>query len=90
MTSDPAPSPVQLSSPPAPALVAPITRREQEVLRLLVAGQTHAEMAEALTVSVNTIKTQVSSIHRKLVVSRRAEAIARTSQWHLLSPPDRA
>jgi LuxR family maltose regulon positive regulatory protein len=53
-----------------------LTQAEARVLRLLVAGQTYAEMAEALVVSPNTIKTQVSSIYRKLGVSRRAEAIA--------------
>ncbi len=64
----------------------PLSRQEQRVLPRLCAGQTYAEIAEALIVSPNTIKTQVSSIYRKLGVSRRAEAIARTSQLHLLSP----
>ena len=63
----------------------PLSRQEQRVLRLLVAGQTYAEIAEALIVSPNTVKTQVSSIYRKLGVSRRAEAIAKTSRLHLLS-----
>ena len=61
----------------------PLSRQELRVLRLLVAGQTYAEMAEALIVSPNTIKTQVSSIYRKLGVSRRAEAIAVTARLHL-------
>ncbi len=64
--------------------VEPLSRQELRVLRLLVTGQTYAEMAEALIVSPNTIKTQVSSIYRKLGVSRRAEAIAVTGQLHLL------
>jgi LuxR family maltose regulon positive regulatory protein len=63
---------------------ASLSRQELRVLRHLVAGQTYAEMAEAFMVSPNTIKTQVSSIYRKLGVSRRAQAIAKTSQWHLL------
>jgi LuxR family maltose regulon positive regulatory protein len=54
------------------------------VLRLLVAGQTYAEMAQALVVSPNTIKTQVSSIYGKLGVGRRAEAIAVTARLYLL------
>jgi ATP/maltotriose-dependent transcriptional regulator MalT len=62
----------------------PLSRQEQQVLRLLVAGQTYAEIAEALIVSPNTIKTQVSSIYRKLGVRRRAEAIAMTQQLRLL------
>jgi LuxR family maltose regulon positive regulatory protein len=55
-------------------------------LRLLVAGRAYAEIAQELIVSPNTVKTQISSIYRKLGVSRRAEAIAKTSQLHLLSP----
>ena len=38
--------------------IEPLSRQEQRVLRLLVAGQTYAEMAEMLVVSPNTIKTQ--------------------------------
>jgi LuxR family maltose regulon positive regulatory protein len=64
--------------------IEPLSRQELRVLRLLVAGQTYAEMAEALIVSPNTIKTQVSSIYRKLGVSRRAEAIAVTQRLQLL------
>ena len=65
-------------------IIDPLSPQEQRVLRLLVAGQTYAEMAEALIVSLNTIKTQVSSIYRKLGVSRRAEAIELTQRLHLL------
>ena len=68
------------------APIEPLSPQEQRVLRLLVAGQTYAEMAQVLVVSPNTVKTQVSSIYRKLGASRRAEAIAKTSQLHLLSP----
>ncbi len=65
-------------------LIEPLSRQEQRVLRLLVAGRTYAEMAQELIVSPNTVKTQISSIYRKLGVSRRAEAIAKTSRLHLL------
>jgi LuxR family maltose regulon positive regulatory protein len=62
----------------------PLSRQELRVLRLLAAGRTYGEMAEALIVSLNTIKTQVSSIYRKLGVSRRAEAIVQARRLHLL------
>ena len=75
------PHSLQKADPGTP--IEPLSPGEQRVLRLLVAGQTYAEMAEVLVVSPNTIKTQISSIYRKLGVSRRAEAIARTSQLHL-------
>jgi ATP/maltotriose-dependent transcriptional regulator MalT len=73
-----------LQKPDAQMPIEPLSPQEQRVLRFLVAGQTYAEMAEVLVVSPNTIKTQISSIYRKLGVSRRAEAIARTSELHLL------
>jgi len=66
------------------ALIEPLSPQELKVLHLLVAGQTYAEMAQALIVSPNTIKTQISSIYRKLGVSRRAAAIAVTARLHLL------
>jgi LuxR family maltose regulon positive regulatory protein len=66
-------------------LTEPLSRQEHQVLRLLVAGRTYAEMAQVLIVSPNTIKTQVSSIYRKLGVSRRAEAIALAQRLPLLS-----
>jgi LuxR family maltose regulon positive regulatory protein len=80
-----------LQSEPAPATLPlqhaePLSPQELRVLRLLVAGQSYAEMAEMLVVSINTIKTQVSSIYRKLGVNRRLEAIAATRRLHLLSP----
>jgi LuxR family maltose regulon positive regulatory protein len=61
----------------------PLSRQEMRVLQLLIAGKTYAEMAETLIVSPNTIKTQVSSIYRKLGVRRRAEAIVAARQFHL-------
>jgi LuxR family maltose regulon positive regulatory protein len=65
-------------------LIEPLSRQEQQVLRLLVAGRTYGEIADAEVVSPNTIKTQISSIYRKLGVSRRAEAIELTHRLHLL------
>ncbi len=64
--------------------IEPLSQQEQRVLRLLVAGHTYTEMAESLIVSPNTVKTQVSSIYRKLGVRRRAEAIMLAGRLHLL------
>ncbi len=55
-------------------LVEPLSRQEQRVLRLLVAGLSNAEIARELVVSSNTVKTQVKSIYRKLNISSREEA----------------
>ena len=52
------------------------TRRS--VLRLLGAGLSNPEIADELVVSVNTVKTHVQSIYRKLGVNSRREARALT------------
>ncbi len=52
-----------------------LTRRELDVLRSLATGLTNQEIALELFVSVNTIKTHVSSILSKLNVSNRTQAI---------------
>jgi ATP/maltotriose-dependent transcriptional regulator MalT len=55
-------------------VVEPLSRQEQRVLRLLVAELSYADIARELVVSINTVKTQVSSIYRKLDVHNRWEA----------------
>lgn len=74
-------------------MTVPLTRltpREQVVLEALNAGQTAHEAADALGVSVSTVRTQIRSIYKKLRVSRRAQALARAQELGLLgSPPPR-
>lgn len=60
--------------PLSSALAVPLSPQEQRVLHLLAAGLSYPEMAHELVVSVNTIKTQVKSIYRKLNVENREEA----------------
>ena len=52
-----------------------LTEREMEVLNLVVQGQSNQQIAEALVISVATVKAHISSILSKLQVSSRAEAI---------------
>jgi LuxR family maltose regulon positive regulatory protein len=52
----------------------PLSPQERRVLNLLVAGRTNPEIARELVVSLNTVKTQVKSIYRKLNISSRYEA----------------
>ncbi len=52
----------------------PLSPQEQRVLRLLAAGRSNPEIAQELIVSINTVKTQVQSIYRKLNVNSRWEA----------------
>jgi two-component system, NarL family, response regulator LiaR len=63
---------------------AGLTRREGDVLSLMVDGLTNAEIAERLVVSLSTVKTHVSSIIAKLGASTRTEAAAIAVREHLV------
>lgn len=65
-------------------LPEPLSPQEQNVLRLLIAGNSNAEMASALVVSINTIRTHVQSIYRKLGVHNRLAASAVATQLKLV------
>ncbi|QBD77067.1 hypothetical protein EPA93_14060 [Ktedonosporobacter rubrisoli] len=64
--------------------VEALSPQERKVLRLLVAGRSNPEIANELVVSLNTIKTQVKHIYRKLQVRNRLEASEMARRWHLL------
>lgn len=51
-----------------------LTEREYEVLKLVVEGQSNAEIAETLTISEHTAKAHVCNIIQKLVVDDRTQA----------------
>ncbi len=68
----------------APLVVQPLSPKETEVLSLLSALLTTEEIANRMFISVNTVKTHVRSILRKLSASRRNEAIRRARQLHLI------
>ena len=55
----------------------PLTLSELAVLRLLPSYLTNQEIADALFLSVNTVKTHLRSVYRKLGVTSRRAAIAR-------------
>jgi LuxR family transcriptional regulator, maltose regulon positive regulatory protein len=65
-------------------LLEPLSAREGEVLRFLPTMMSNSDIASELFVSVNTVKTHVKSIYRKLDVTRRQDAVRRARQLHLL------
>ena len=66
------------------ALIEPLSEQEQRIMRFLAAGQTNAEIAEALFISVNTVKTHVKNIYGKLGVSSRTELRRAARQFGLI------
>jgi NarL family two-component system response regulator LiaR len=62
-----------------------LTEREQEVLNLVVQGRSNQQIADALVISLATVKAHISSILSKLQVSSRAEAIAYAIKNKLVS-----
>jgi LuxR family maltose regulon positive regulatory protein len=70
----------------APLVVEPLSPREQAVLRYLPTMMSNQEIASELFVSVNTVKTHLKAIYRKLDVADRREAVRRARQLELLAP----
>ena len=62
-----------------------VTAREFETLEKLAAGMTNKEIARALGVSPNTVKTHLANLYEKLGVKRRTEAIAQ-ARTHAIIP----
>jgi DNA-binding NarL/FixJ family response regulator len=62
-----------------------LTPREHDVLRLVAQGQTNAEVATNLTVSIATVKTHIEHIIAKLGVADRTQAAVRAVELGLLS-----
>lgn len=94
-----APPPIQESIPSAaqqveptppvsqgrsPLLLNPISDREQEVLQLIASGKSNTAIAEALYISVSTVKTHINNLYSKLGVESRTQAIARAREYALI------
>jgi LuxR family transcriptional regulator, maltose regulon positive regulatory protein len=69
-------------------LADPLSEREQQVLRLLDSELSGPEIARALFISPNTLRTHTKHVFTKLGVSSRREAVARARERGLLSPAD--
>jgi LuxR family maltose regulon positive regulatory protein len=68
--------------------VEPLTRRELDVLRCLTEALSTKDIAGALYLSVNTVKTHLKSIYRKLGTSGRSATARRARELNLLRDTD--
>lgn len=59
---------------------ADLTDREREILELMARGASNTEIADALTISVKTVRNHVSNIFSKLQVVDRAQAVIRARE----------
>jgi len=66
------------------SFIEPLSPQEIRVLRLIVQHHSNAEIARELVVSINTVRTQVQSIYRKLGVHKRSAASEVAHDLHLL------
>jgi predicted ATPase/DNA-binding CsgD family transcriptional regulator len=71
----------------APGETTPIvslTKREREVLLLLTQGQSNAQIAENLVLSIVTVNSYLRSIYSKLNVYSRTQAMRRAIELHII------
>lgn len=66
--------------------ISPLTPRELEVLTLISQRLTQAEIADALVISVRTVKNHTHRIYRKLDVRGRQQAVVKARELGLLPP----
>jgi LuxR family maltose regulon positive regulatory protein len=69
---------------PAPAAVDKLSDRELEVLRHVSSLESNSEIAEAMYLSIHTVKTHIRHILNKLGVQHRAEAVRMAQRLQLL------
>ncbi|HEX5980452.1 MAG TPA: LuxR C-terminal-related transcriptional regulator, partial [Thermoleophilaceae bacterium] len=67
-------------------LLEPLSERELAVLRFLPTMMSNAEIASEMFVSVNTVKTHLRHVYRKLDVADRRDCVKRARELRLLSP----
>ncbi|MFB4212191.1 response regulator [Shouchella sp. JSM 1781072] len=60
-----------------------LTNREKEILKLMSEGKTNQQIAEALFITIKTVKTHVSHILSKLDVADRTQAVVYAYQQEL-------
>jgi LuxR family maltose regulon positive regulatory protein len=65
-------------------LIETLSRREMEVLKLLRSELSGPEIAQELSVSLNTLRTHTNTIFKKLGVTNRRAAVRRAEELDLI------
>ena len=78
-----------LGAAPSPHPSEPLSARELTILRFLPTMMSNQEIADELFVSLNTLKTHLKHIYRKLDATSRREAVDRARVMELLTPSAR-
>ena len=65
-------------------VIEPLIEREREVLRHVSGMLNTAEVASEMYISVNTVKTHLRNIYRKLAAAHRSEAVRRARELELI------
>jgi LuxR family maltose regulon positive regulatory protein len=81
---DQLPAPVKAPGQAPVLMVEPLTERELEVLTHVSGMLNTAEVADEMYISVNTVKTHLRNIYRKLAAEHRNEAVRRARQLELI------
>jgi DNA-binding NarL/FixJ family response regulator len=58
----------------------PLTKREQEVLQLIIKGYKYNQVSETLFISIDTVKSHIRHIYEKLQVSGKMEAARKVTE----------
>jgi DNA-binding NarL/FixJ family response regulator len=72
-----------------PLELSVLTEREMDVLRLIGAGSSNAEIASALCLGETTVKTHITHVFAKLGLRDRAQAVVAAYECGLLRPGKR-
>ena len=83
--TSPGSAPAQaVTAPVTPVIVEQLSEREREVLRHVSGMLTTAEVASEMYISINTVKSHLKSIYRKLAAAHRGEAVRRARKLGLI------
>jgi LuxR family maltose regulon positive regulatory protein len=77
-------APALAAREPAPVSLLALTRTEQSVLDALATGASPTRIAHERGVSINTVRSQVKALYRKLGASNRSAALARARKLHIV------